>query len=130
MSDKETNGHASKRDDNANVRVAFDDVKSQYFLTIRLMAPLVGLIQTGTSTSAYILNATQFRGVLYTRLATMGDWAIRSPRKRWQEMPLIREMEVEIFLNIRTAKNLYDWLGQRFGEFEIIGDIIKEGTES
>ena len=72
MSDKETNGHASERDDNANVWVAFDDVKSQYFLTIRLMAPLVGLIQTGTSTSAYILNATQFRGVLYTRVATMG----------------------------------------------------------
>ena len=45
-------------------------------------------------------------------------------------MPLIREIEVDIFLNIRIAKNLYDWLGKRFGEFEIIGDIIKEGTES
>lgn len=114
------NGDPSKR-------VAFDYIKSQQFRAIRADGAIGGITPGGGIHFAFYSERHPIPRRLVYEVGEDGQLGSMIGSETIARDAIVREMEVDIFLNIQVTKSLHQWLGERISDFErTIGEIKQD----
>ena len=102
---------------NAGNRVAFDYIKSQHFRVVRADGAIGGLTPTGgvhfaLYSERHAIPRRHVHQIDGSRVGAM------LPNETVSRDAIVREMDVDVFLSIDVARSLYQWLGEKIGEWE------------
>lgn len=114
---------------NADKRVAFDYIKSSNFRTIQADGAIGGLTPSGKIHFALYSERQPIPRRLVHNLNTDGSLGPIIQEESVSRDAIVREMEIDIFLNFNVARSLYQWLGQQIEEWNQVHGKAK-GTEA
>ena len=108
----------AKGNGDAGQRVAFDYIKSQNFRAIRADGAIGGITPNAQIHFALYSERHAIPRRLVHEVGNDGRVGKEIPEETVTRGTIVREMEVDVFLNRQVAQNLYEWLGQRISEFD------------
>ena len=106
MSEATSNGDAS-------ARVAFDYIKSQLFRVVRADGVIGGLTPNGHVHMAFFSERPAIPRRQVFQLTPEGTLGEMLPNETVSRDSIVREMDVDVFMTIDTAKLLYAWLDEK-----------------
>ena len=101
----------------AGNRVAFDYIKSQHFRVVRADGAIGGLTPAGDIHFALYTERHPIPRRLVHQMDEGGLGAVL-PNETVSRDAIVREMDVDIFVNIGVARSLHQWLGEKIAECE------------
>ena len=114
-------------------RVAFDYIKGANFRIVRADGAIGGITPPGQIHFALYSERHPIPRRLVHTLDDEGKLSAPIKSETVSRDAIVREVEVDVFLNIEAAKGLYDWLGSKIDEWHERHDsgiaMIQEESE-
>ena len=102
----------------ASGRIAFDYIKGQHFRVIRADGAIGGVTPCGFIHMAFFSERPAIpRRLVYlaTDEGTLGE---ELPGEKVSRDAIVRELDVDLFVNLQTAISLREWLDRRIAELK------------
>ena len=113
-------GRPKRGNGNADKRVAFDYIKNSNFRTIQADGAIGGLTPSGKIHFALYSERQPIPRRLVHKLNNDGSLGPIIQEESVSRDAVVREMEIDVFLNADVANSLYQWLGQKIEEWNKI----------
>jgi len=119
---------AARGNGDASDRVAFDYIKSEHFRVIRADGAIGGVTPNGTIHMAFYSERLAIpRRVVY-ELGSNGRLGKEIESEKVSRDSIVREMDVDLFINLDTAIALHEWLGHRIADAQNRGEGTTKET--
>lgn len=96
--------------------VQFDYIKSNYFRVIYASGVIGGVTPQAMIHMALYSERQAIPKVL--RHEILADGTLKTPPRTEGRQGYVREVDVDVMLDIRTAQSLVDWLNERIADLE------------
>lgn len=108
----------SKGNGGAKASVAFDYIKNHNFRTIRADGAIGGITPNGTIHFALYSERPPIPKRLVYEVNKDGELGSVIPSETVSRDAVVREMEVDVFLDISVARSLSQWLSKNIEDWE------------
>lgn len=112
------NKKGAKGNGDAADRVAFDYIKSHHFRVIQADGAIGGITPSGNIHFALYSERHAIPKRLVHQLNDDGSLGSPIQSETVARDAIVREMEVDVLLNVAVARNLYQWLGAKIEEWD------------
>lgn len=106
----------ARGDGDAGQRVAFDYVKGQNFRVIRADGLIGGVTPSGFIHMAFFSERPAIPRRLVYKITPEGQLGDEIGSEKVSRDSIVREMDVDLFINLPTAISLRKWLDERISE--------------
>lgn len=112
------NTKSNKGNGDADNRVAFDYIKNNNFRIIQADGAIGGLTPSGKIHFALYSERPPIPRRLVHNINDDGSLGPIIRGETVSRDAIIREMEVDVFVDVAVARSLYKWLGEKIGEWD------------
>ena len=109
---------ASKGNGDAAARVAFDYIKNHHFRSIRADGAIGGITPNGNIHFALYSERLPLPKRLVHEVNEDGSLGPVMPNETVSRDAIVREMEVDVFLDISVARGLSEWLKEKLKDWD------------
>ncbi len=110
-------------------RIAFDYIKAANFRAIRADGAIGGVTPAGQIHLALYSERLPIPRRTVHDLDKSGQLGKAIESETIKRDAIVREMEIDVFVNIDVARNLHTWLGQKIVEWERARDLSERSSE-
>ncbi len=106
-------------------RIAFDYIKGQFFRVIRADGAIGSITPNGHIHMAFYSERIAIPRRQVHEVEDAGTVGKLIPEETVSRDSIVREMDVDLFLDPAVAEQVYKWLGERLKELKVRQDAIR-----